>query len=134
MMVSFRFSGTSEGINVTPFKYSHFFFLSFSLFTSSVLQTPEKPELLLPSVSLFLFEMANLLNPNASSSALRSPQAPNCARVILALRPLENCQEAVVFEVHEEVLRCNYDIPSSIRLFFQNPATKLIDSSDITLF
>jgi hypothetical protein len=111
------------------YKYSYFFF-SFSLFTSSVLQTSEKPELLIVIFTLLLFEMANLSN----SPAPRLPQVPNRVEVILALRPLENRQEAVVLEVHEEVLQWNYDISSSVRLFFQNPTTRSIDGGDITLF
>jgi hypothetical protein len=78
--------------------------------------------------------MANPLNLNVSSSVPRSSRACNRAGVVLTLQPLASRHEATLSEVNEEALRWNYDIPSSIQLSFQNPETRSIDGSDITLF
>jgi hypothetical protein len=78
--------------------------------------------------------MANTLNPIGPASALRPQQAPNRFGAVPALRPLENCQEAVVFEVHEEVLQRIYDILLYVRLFFQDPTTRSINGINIILF
>jgi len=50
------------------------------------------------------------------------------------LEPLENRREACIFEEHDEVLRRNYDIPPTMRMFYQNPVTRSINGGDITLF
>jgi hypothetical protein len=56
------------------------------------------------------------------------------AKVAPTLEPLENWKEACVFEEHEEVLRQNYDIQPTVRMFYQNLKTRSINCSEITLF
>jgi hypothetical protein len=80
------------------------------------------------------FKMANPPNLNVSSFVPRSSRARNCAGVVPSLRPLESRHEAIIFEVNEEALRWNYDIPPSVQLFYQNPETRSIGGDDITLF
>jgi hypothetical protein len=50
------------------------------------------------------------------------------------LSPLESRVETVIFEKHEDVLRLNYDIPPTVRMFYQNPETRAFNGGDITLF
>jgi hypothetical protein len=42
--------------------------------------------------------------------------------------------ETVLFERHEGVLCLNYDIPPTVRMFYQTLGARLIDGGDITLF
>jgi hypothetical protein len=50
------------------------------------------------------------------------------------LSPLESRAETVIFERHEDVLRLNYDIPLTVRMFYQNPETLALNDGDVTLF
>jgi hypothetical protein len=50
------------------------------------------------------------------------------------LSPLESRVETALFERHEGVLRLNYDIPPTVRMFYQTSGARLIDDGDITLF
>jgi hypothetical protein len=50
------------------------------------------------------------------------------------LDPLENRRVACIFEEHEEVLRQNYDILPTVRMFYQNSETWSINGGNITLF
>jgi hypothetical protein len=50
------------------------------------------------------------------------------------LSPLESRVETALFAKHEGVLRLNYDIPPTVRMFYQAPEARLIDGGDITLF
>jgi hypothetical protein len=50
------------------------------------------------------------------------------------LSPLESRVETALFERHEGVLRLNYDIPPTVRMFYQTPGARLIDGGDIALF
>jgi hypothetical protein len=50
------------------------------------------------------------------------------------LSPLESRAEIVIFERHEDVLRLNYDIPLTVRMFYQNPKTQALNGSDVTHF
>lgn len=50
------------------------------------------------------------------------------------LFPLESRVETALLAKHEGVLRLNYDIPSTVRMFYQEPGARLIDDGDITLF
>jgi hypothetical protein len=50
------------------------------------------------------------------------------------LSPLENRVETVLFERHEGVLWQNYDIPSTVRMFYQTLGARVIDDGDVTLF
>jgi hypothetical protein len=50
------------------------------------------------------------------------------------LSPLESKVETALFERHEGVLRLNYDIPPTVRMFYQTPGARLINGGDITLF
>jgi len=47
---------------------------------------------------------------------------------------LESRAETVIFESHEDVLRLNYDIPPTVRMFYQNPETRALNCGDVTLF
>jgi hypothetical protein len=49
------------------------------------------------------------------------------------LSPLESRAETNIFERHEDVLCLNYDIPPTVRMFYQNPETRAFDGGDITL-
>jgi hypothetical protein len=42
--------------------------------------------------------------------------------------------ETVLFERHKGVLRLNYDIPPTVRMFYQTLGVRLIDGGNITLF
>jgi hypothetical protein len=42
--------------------------------------------------------------------------------------------ETALFERHEGVLRLNYDISPTVRMFYQTPGTRVIDDGDVTLF
>jgi len=50
------------------------------------------------------------------------------------LSPLESRVETALFAKHEGVLRLNYDISPTVRMFYQAPEARLIDGGDITLF
>jgi hypothetical protein len=50
------------------------------------------------------------------------------------LSPLESRVETALFERHEGVLSLNYDIPPTVRMFYQASDTRLINGGDITLF
>jgi hypothetical protein len=50
------------------------------------------------------------------------------------LYPLESRAETVIFERHEDVLRLNYDIPPTMRMFYQNPETQALNDGDVSLF
>jgi hypothetical protein len=50
------------------------------------------------------------------------------------LSPLERRVETALFERHESVLCLNYDIPPTVKMFYQTPGARLIDGGDITLF
>jgi hypothetical protein len=50
------------------------------------------------------------------------------------LSPLESRVETALFERHEGVLRLNYDIPPTVRMFYQNPRARVIDGGEVTLF
>jgi len=50
------------------------------------------------------------------------------------LSPLESRVETVIFERHEDVLHLNYDIPLTVRMFYQNPETRALNGGDVTLF
>jgi hypothetical protein len=50
------------------------------------------------------------------------------------LSPLESRVETALFAKHEGVLRLNYDIPPTVRMFYQAPESRLINGGDITLF
>jgi hypothetical protein len=47
---------------------------------------------------------------------------------------LESRVETALFERHEGVLRLNYDIPPTMRMFYQTPGARVIDGGDVTLF
>jgi hypothetical protein len=47
---------------------------------------------------------------------------------------MESRVETALFERHEGVLRLNYDILPTVRMFYQTPGARLIDGGDITLF
>jgi hypothetical protein len=42
--------------------------------------------------------------------------------------------ETALFERHEGVLRLNYEVPPTVRMFYQNPEARVINGGDITLF
>jgi len=42
--------------------------------------------------------------------------------------------EIALLERHEGVLRQNYDIPPTVRMFYQTPRARIIDDGDVTLF
>jgi hypothetical protein len=48
------------------------------------------------------------------------------------LSPLESRVETALFTKHEGVLRLNYEIPPTVRMFYQAPGARLIDGGDIT--
>lgn len=50
------------------------------------------------------------------------------------LSPLESRVETTILERHEDVLRLNYDIPLTVRMFYQTPGTRTINGGDVTLF
>jgi hypothetical protein len=50
------------------------------------------------------------------------------------LSPLESRVETALFGRHEGVLRLNYDIPLTVRMFYQTLGARLIDGGDINLF
>jgi hypothetical protein len=50
------------------------------------------------------------------------------------LSPLESRVETVILERYEDVLRLNYDIPPTVRMFYQTPGTRTINGGDVTLF
>jgi hypothetical protein len=50
------------------------------------------------------------------------------------LSPLESRVETALFAKHEGVLRLNYDIPPTVRMFYQALESRLINGGDITLF
>jgi hypothetical protein len=50
------------------------------------------------------------------------------------LSPLESKIETVIFERHEDVLRLNYDIPLTVRMFYQHHKTRALNGGDVTLF
>jgi len=50
------------------------------------------------------------------------------------LSPLESRAETALFERHEGALRLNYDIPPTVRMFYQTPGARLIDGGDVILF
>jgi hypothetical protein len=47
---------------------------------------------------------------------------------------LESKVETALFERHEGVLRLNYDIPPTVKMFYQTPGTRVIDGGEVTLF
>jgi hypothetical protein len=49
------------------------------------------------------------------------------------LSPLE-WVETTILERHEDVLRLNYDIPPTVRMFYQTPGIRTINGGDVTLF
>jgi hypothetical protein len=50
------------------------------------------------------------------------------------LSPLESKVETTLFKRHEGVLWLNYDIPRTMRMFYQTPRARVIDGGDVTLF
>jgi hypothetical protein len=50
------------------------------------------------------------------------------------LSPLESRVKTALCERHEGVLLLNYDIPLTVRMFYQTPGARLIDGGDITPF
>jgi hypothetical protein len=50
------------------------------------------------------------------------------------LSPLESRVETAILEKHEDVLCLNYDIPSTVRMFYQTPRTRTMNGGDVTLF
>jgi len=50
------------------------------------------------------------------------------------LSPLESRVEAAILERHEDVMRLNYNIPPTVRMFYQTPGTQTINGGDVTLF
>jgi hypothetical protein len=50
------------------------------------------------------------------------------------LSPLESRVETALFERHEGVLQLNYDIPPTVRMFYQTPGARVIDDGNVTLF
>jgi hypothetical protein len=42
--------------------------------------------------------------------------------------------ETVLFESHEGELRLSYDIPPTVRMFYQTLRARVIDDGDVTLF
>jgi hypothetical protein len=50
------------------------------------------------------------------------------------LSPLESKVENALFERHEGVLWLNYDIPRTMRMFYQTLGAWVIDGGDVTLF
>jgi hypothetical protein len=50
------------------------------------------------------------------------------------LSPLESRVETTIFERHKDVLRLNYDIPPTLRMFYQTPGTRAINGGEVTLF
>jgi hypothetical protein len=85
----------------------------------------------LPSCFL-LFEMAHKKTasniPSTSRARTKKSDDP------IDLSPLESKVETALLERHEGVLRLNYDIPQTVRMFYQTPGTRVIDGGDITLF
>jgi hypothetical protein len=50
------------------------------------------------------------------------------------LSPLESRVDTAIFAKHEGVLRLNYEISPTVKLFYQAPGTRVIDGGDVTLF
>jgi hypothetical protein len=50
------------------------------------------------------------------------------------LSPMESRAETAILERHKDVLRLNYNIPLTARMFYQTPGTQTIDGGDVTLF
>jgi hypothetical protein len=83
-------------------------------------------------LSLFLSEMA----PKKTTSNIPPTSRARTKRAegYVDLSPLESRVETALFERHEGVLHLNYDIPPTMRMFYQTPGAQLIDGGDITLF
>jgi hypothetical protein len=50
------------------------------------------------------------------------------------LSPLESRVDSTIFAKHESVLRSNYEISPSVKMFYQAPGARAIDGGDITLY
>jgi len=50
------------------------------------------------------------------------------------LSPLESRVETALFAKHEGVLRLNYEIPPTVKMFYQAPGARIINGGDITLY
>jgi hypothetical protein len=50
------------------------------------------------------------------------------------LSPLESRVDTAIFAKHEGVLRLNYEISPTVKLFYQAPGTRVIDGGDVTLY
>ncbi|XP_062155102.1 uncharacterized protein LOC133863127 [Alnus glutinosa] len=50
------------------------------------------------------------------------------------LSPLESRVNSIIFAKHESVLRSNYEISPTVKLFYQAPGTRVIDGGDVTLY
>lgn len=50
------------------------------------------------------------------------------------LSPLESRVETALFAKHEGVLCLNYEIPQTVRMFYQAPGAQIINGGDVTLY
>jgi hypothetical protein len=50
------------------------------------------------------------------------------------LSPLESRVETALFAKHEGVLRLNYEIPPTVKMFYQAPGARIINGGDVTLY
>jgi hypothetical protein len=75
----------------------------------------------------------NNANPKLQEERIQAEGAPSAPGAQM-LVPLENHRVARLTAKDERVLRNNYDITSSTRLHFQDPATRTINGGEVTIF
>jgi hypothetical protein len=115
--------GAFNPLPLAPYKYctspKFFTFTIHSKFSNS---PPLLFKLSLPILFTSFPEMAPV------GSRTKKPE------VAPTLEPLDNWKETIVFEEHEEVLCQNYDIPPTVRMFYQNLKIRFIEDGEVTLF
>jgi hypothetical protein len=88
-----------------------------------------------PSMKLLLLLSLSKMAPKKATSNIPPTSRVRTKRSDghVDLSPLESRVETTLFEKHEGVLRLNYDIPPTVRMFYQAPGARLIDGGDVTL-
>jgi hypothetical protein len=82
------------------------------------------------SVSAFLLSSMAPKKAVSASSRARTKRSDGS----VDLSPLENRVDSIIFAKHEGVLRSNYEISPTVKMFYQAPGARSISGGDITLY
>jgi hypothetical protein len=88
---------------------------------------------------LSLYFPTLLLSSMAPKKAVSTAPASSRARTkrsdgSVDLSPLESRVDSIIFAKHEGVLRSNYEISPTVKMFYQAPGARTINGGDITLY